>query len=113
MFSEYVINQIHESSKLASVTQIQLDGMYASWKALGNVPNSMTPIGEITYETGVRTWKRVQVVKNRKTFHGRDLRNLHRALVGNKLMEHYAYAVLSDFVQYVDDFDNIASTLSI
>ncbi|AHA55817.1 hypothetical protein EhV164_00228 [Emiliania huxleyi virus 164] len=63
MFSEYIINQISEHTKLATVTQIQLECLYASWKELGNVPTSMTPIGEIVNETDITTWKRVQIVK--------------------------------------------------
>ncbi|CAI65621.1 hypothetical protein EhV198 [Emiliania huxleyi virus 86] len=112
MFSEYIINQISEHTKLATVTQIQLECLYASWKELGNVPTSMTPIGEIVNETDITTWKRVQIVKNKKTTNGRDLRNLHRALIGNKLKDHYAYNGLCDFVKHVDDLGDIVTTIS-
>ncbi|AHA54796.1 hypothetical protein EhV145_00245 [Emiliania huxleyi virus 145] len=111
MFSEYIINQISEHTKLATVTQIQLECLYASWKELGNVPTSMTPIGEIVNETDITTWKRVQIVKI-KTTNGRDLRNLHRALIGNKLKDHYAYNGLCDFVKHVDDLGDIVTTIS-
>lgn len=112
MFCDYILSNYSKGEKLSSVSQSMLDNMYAVWIASGATATSHTPLGELTNETGCQTWKRVNIVKNKKTIQARDLRGLHQLKLKKSLEQHFAYDSLVSFMHCVDELEDALTLLS-
>ncbi len=111
MFANYVINYFAKQVKLKQVTNAQLEMMYKQW-SLNNSPQSNTPIGELTLETGNTVWKRVQWVKNKKPQNGRDLRCLGSLVLRSRLEKHAAFAKVNDVLKNWESIENAIDVLA-